>query len=154
MQALISHEEQQSVNSNGPDTQSALKNVNSRSKMTLFVRSKKVAVASKTVTIPVYVNALSGSNKVSKRITIYENVLDEEQKDALENSAALAKSLGIELEVRDVATFRIFTRIISSIFRDKFVTRTPSVSFAGEAITSLVSASHPIAVPRNYKVPI
>jgi len=110
--------------------------------MTLFVRSKKVAVASKSVTIPAYVNAFAGSNKISKRITIYENILDEEQKDAVENSAALAKNLGIELEVKDVARLRIFSRIIGSIFRDKFATRTPSVSFAGEAITSLIGAGY------------
>ena len=117
MQAFISREEQRSIDSDRPDSRTALKSSNSCGKMTLFVRSKKVAVASKSVTIPAYVNAFAGSSKISKRITIYENVLDEEQKDAVENSAALAKSLGIELEVKDVARLRIFIRIISRIFR-------------------------------------
>ena len=64
----------------------------------------------------------------------------------------IAKNLGIELEVRDIARQKILARIISLLFRDKLVVRTPSVSFAGEAISSLVSASYAKRVPGNYRV--
>jgi len=151
MLAFLPRQEQESVKNNSSNTSTALNNFNSSSKMTLFVRSKKVAVMSKTVLTPVYVNGLVGP-KISKRIVIYENVLDQEQKVALENSAALARNLGIELEVRDIARQMIFARIISLLFRDKLVVRTPSVSFAGEAISSLVSASYAKNVPGNYRV--
>jgi hypothetical protein len=152
MQTFIYPEDRRRVNRNQPITQTALKNHASCSKMTLFVRSRKVAVANKTVTFPAYVNALAGFGKVPKRVTIYENVLDEEQTNALENSAALAKSLGIELEVRDVARLSIFTRITRSILRDRISVRIPSVSFAGEVITSLANGSYSNDLMGNYRV--
>ncbi|MDA4111735.1 MAG: hypothetical protein OK439_04300, partial [Thaumarchaeota archaeon] len=139
---FISRDELRSVKSNELDIATALKSFSSGSKMMLFIRSKKVAVASEIVSISVFISARANPTKVSRRITIYENVLDQEQKDAVENSASLAKSLGVELEIRDVAKLRILSRIINSIFRDKLVARTPSVSFTGGAITSLVSASY------------
>lgn len=110
-------------------------------KMTIFVRSKRVCVASKNVYLSTFQGNHIGSNLSTraKRVAIYENVLDDEQKEALENSKALANSLGVKLEVRDLARTSVFRKLFDLIGRSRFAPKTPSLSFYGKTIALLAS---------------
>jgi hypothetical protein len=110
-------------------------------KMTIFIRSKRVCVGSEIVRVPFFVSGVASNvSYSSRRVAVYENVLDGEQKEALQNSKALAQTFGIELEIKDLAISNVFSRLLSSI-RGKVPTKTPSVSVAGEALTLLAKGS-------------
>lgn len=104
-------------------------------KMTIFVHSKRAFVDFRVVSIPLF-SGIPGTHLTyeSRRVAVYENVLDEEQKEALENYEALAKSLGIKLEVKDLARSNVFSRLLNSIMGAKLPSKTPSVSLSGEAL--------------------
>ena len=104
-------------------------------KVTVYVKSKKMVVASRTVTFPAVYSGLGlSSPSGAKQVTFYENVLDEEQETLVRNSIALANSLGVHLELKDVAKFGRFTRFLALVLGERLPSRTPSMSFEGDAI--------------------
>ncbi len=52
----------------------------------------------------------------------------------LENAIALARSLDVELEVKDIATLGRFTRFLAMVLGNQLPSRTPSLSFEGDVI--------------------
>ncbi|MGI0078864.1 MAG: hypothetical protein ACRECH_04510 [Nitrososphaerales archaeon] len=151
MQTFATHEER--VNAKSIDvTPHALNNGRNNGKMTVFVRSKKVLVTTKMVNLsPGFNGLVPPSPSVAKRISIYENVLDQDQKAVLENSVTLARSLGVELEVKDVARIGVFNRFLDLIFRNKLPSKTPSVSFEGSVISLINSKPHLVEPRRDLK---
>jgi hypothetical protein len=115
-----------------------------RGKITIFVHSKRAFVDFRVVRIPLF-SGIPGTHLAyeSKRVAVYENVLDDGQKEALENYEALAKSLGIELEVKDLARSNVFIRLLNSIMGTKFPSKTPSVSLSCEALYRLTKGGMP-----------
>ncbi len=101
----------------------------------IFVRSRRVCVESKIVSFPSFAGGL-GSNLSyqPRRVAVYEDVLDQEQKEALENCLALARSLGVKLEVKDVGRSNIFGRLLNFVLGTKVPSQTPSVSVSGKAV--------------------
>ena len=116
-------------------TVSALKQTLRNGKVTVYVRSKKMVVASRIVTFPAVYSGLGLSSPSGvKHVAFYENVLDDEQETLVRNSIALANSLGVHVEVKDVAKFGRFTRFLAMVLGERLPSRTPSMSFEGDAI--------------------
>jgi hypothetical protein len=106
-------------------------------KVTLFVKSKRVCVDCKNVCIPVFDGGPYGSRLSSRprRVAIYENILDPEQNEALRNTQILARSLGVQLEVKDLGRMNVFEKFVLLISRNSFV-EPPSLSLPGKTISS------------------
>lgn len=109
-------------------------------KMVLYVRTKRVHVASRIVELPAIATLGSNITSRSKRVAIYEYLLNEDERAAVQNYTALARSLGIQLEIKDLAKIGILGRLLGVVFRNKLVSKTPSVSLVGEATRLLPNA--------------
>jgi hypothetical protein len=107
-----------------------------KGRITVFVQSKRVYVDTRVLSLPSFAGSGLGSNLAyqTRRVVVYEDVLDQEQREALEDSEALARSLGVELEVKDIGKSSVFTRILNYILRAKVPSKTPSISVSGEAL--------------------
>src|SRR5579863_8823850 len=110
-----------------------------KGKITLYVRSRTVNACSQVVSLPLFTGGLSGSGIVygTERVVIQENVLGKEDKEALENYKAVARNLGVKLEVKDLGQANVFTRLLNFLGAGKAPRNTPSVSVAGEALQLL-----------------
>lgn len=142
----------------GQSSHNALTQHAKSGKMTVYVRSKRTLISSRIVTPPAVFSGLAPSSpSAAKHVVLYENVIDEEQKTVLENTIALARSLDVELEVKDVATLGRFTRFLGMVLGSKLPSRTPSLSFEGDVI-ALIRKPDLIGEPREnrkeiYEIP-
>lgn len=105
--------------------------------ITLFIRSKKVAKDTKIIRTPVFVAGTTQMSESAKRVVIYENVLDADQKAMLENSKALAQNLRVTLVVKDLAKLNLIERLLGLISRRKI--NSPFLSLDENAISVLIS---------------
>ena len=143
MQILATNEEDMNTGRVRTAPHSALNARGRHGKMTVFIKSKRVLVTTKIVNLPPSFSGLVPTfSSGVKRLSIYENLLDEDQKAVVENSVELAKSLGLELEVKDVAMLSIFARFLGLLRGSRLPARTPSVSFEGSAIALIRGNPH------------
>ena len=89
--------------------------MSSSGKVRVVVRSRQVPVRTVDFTEPVY--SASGVLLWTKKNTrvLYDTVLDEEHKRAIEEGHKLSHKLGLELEVVDASKGGIFRRLLSSL---------------------------------------
>ena len=94
-------------------------------KVKVVVRSRRVPV--RTVEFSSRLNYIQGATSPgngvvpgfqTRRAVIYESVLDDEHRRAIEEGDRLACNLGLELEVIDQSRFGLFRRVLSSLGRD------------------------------------
>jgi hypothetical protein len=151
MQTMIRPEESERVQIN--EGTNALNGFESpgKGKMTIFVRSKRVYVESKIVTFPSFAGGLGFNlSYLAKRVAVYESVLDQDQREAVENSQALARSLGVKLEVKDVGRSNILGRLLGFILGAKIPSKTPSVSVSGDILYLLAKNAPREQVEEGY----
>ncbi len=115
----------------------------SHGKITLYVRTHKRYVRINEIMVPTTEGLAFGARPIfaSKRLFVYEDVIDEEQQEILENYRSLAKGLGIVLEVRHSARYGALRKFLALILRRRLASKAPSVSIDGEAISLLASSA-------------
>jgi hypothetical protein len=107
-----------------------------KGKITIYVRSKRVYVDTKLLSVPSFSGGgiWSALAYQSTRVTVCEDILDEKQREELENYKALARSLGVKLEIKDIGKSNVFTRFLNFIVGSKVPSNIPSVSVSGDAV--------------------
>ena len=107
-----------------------------QSKITLFVRSRKVAIERRIISVPFYTGGVATHTIFQpKPVVVYENVLDQEQEEALESAKSLAHSLGMRLEVKDISKLGLVSRLFDRVFPSK----APFLSFGDKEIGSVMT---------------
>jgi hypothetical protein len=142
MQTLIAHKGERSVEGDEQRSRNALNRNVIHGKMTVYIRSRNTIVATSTMHLPQSSNRLTPiAFSVQKRIAVYERVLDEDQKAIVEMSTELARSMGVELEVKDEGKLG-FSQLLGMIFRNHPRPKAPSVSFTGDMMTLMRGRSY------------
>jgi hypothetical protein len=85
-----------------------------RDSIKLLVKSQKVPVRVENVCMPIP-NAVDPTLRQSKSVVIYDYVLDERQRQVLDETSELAQRYGLSLDVVDVAAETIAKRILRRI---------------------------------------
>jgi len=147
MQNVIPFERKDVVSSEDTTTRNAIA-LNSTNilhgKITLYLKSKEVLSSSRVIEIPVIDRGARGNilTTSTKRIVTKERIFDPEQEEALKNCRELASGLGVGLEVKDLSTQSVLTRLLDLFFKRSISGKIPSVALDGGAITSLVSVNY------------
>jgi len=139
MQTVLEPEEERTQYANSQSPVSTRKDPRASGKVTFVVKSKRVCVANQVLSVPVVDRRFGSITTFTERVVVYEDVLDEEQSEALEKARVLANSLGIKLEVKDISKRGILSRFLGLILRNDLDQGTLVLSFAGKTIESLVS---------------
>jgi len=87
-------------------------------KIRVTVRSRKVPSRTVDFTEPVYSTSGVLMGTRSNRLIIYDDVLDEAQRKAIEEGRKLSCTLGLDLEVIDRSNASLFSRVLSRLSRD------------------------------------
>ena len=109
----------------------------------LLVHTTRKCVGERRISVPVFGGPTLGTlpSFETRRVAIYENVLDEGEHEVVENYQFLASALGIRLEVVDLGTFGILWKILGRLLRTGSTHRTTTVEISGEAIDLLAKIS-------------
>ena len=139
MQSTTSAEEltrEEERKSSAPATNHA--RVRIRGKMTLYVRSKRTWTTTRSIPIVDFANALIHSGSGYSRVLIYNDILDDDQREAIRRCEALTRILGIKLVVKDLSRSSRLARFArAALGHFEGVNETPSVSFDSRAIIAL-----------------
>jgi hypothetical protein len=86
-------------------------------KVQVVVRSRRVPVRTVDSVVPAIIGAgfLIYRNPPSERAVIYESVLDDEHRRAIEEGQRVANNLGLELQVVDLSKLGFLRRVLSSL---------------------------------------
>ncbi len=85
-----------------------------RNSIQLVVRSQKTPLRIENMTVPMP-NAVDASMKGTKRVVIYDYVLDKEQRHVLEETRRIAERHGLQLHVIDLARETLARRILRRV---------------------------------------
>jgi hypothetical protein len=128
MQTVSEREESRRTESDEREYRSALNGKTMTGKITVFIKSRRKVVTTNTIVLPQQANRLSPVEfSVPRQIVVYERVLDDDQKAVLDMSIELAKSMGMELEVKDEGK-RSISRLLGFVGTRSWP-KAPSVSF-------------------------
>jgi hypothetical protein len=116
-------------------------------KVQVVVRSRRVPTGTVDVREPVYSGSASGILVCtrSNRIVLYDYVLDEDHKRAIEEGRRLSRRLGLELVVVDVSKQGVLRRMLTSL--DFGASRGPTLVVAPVCSESETPCSIPWAPP-------
>ncbi len=120
-----------------------------RNSIQLVVRSQKTPLRIENMTVPMP-NAVDPRMKGTKRVVIYDYVLDREQRHVLEETRHIAEMHGLQLHVIDLARETLAGRILRKI--SAFIhSATPAwqLGLSGMAECSLGQHDGPTAAHRN-----
>jgi hypothetical protein len=120
----------------------------SEGKVQVVVRSRRVPTGTVDVRQPVYSGSASGilTCTRSNRIVLYDYVLDEDHKRAIEEGRRISRRLGLELVVVDVSKHGVLRRMLSSLALG--ASRGPTLVVAPVCSESETPLSHTLGVSR------
>jgi len=95
--------------------------MNPEGKVRVVVRSRRVPTGTVDFREPIYSGSTAGllvGARVS-RLVLYNNILDERHRKAIEEGNRISQSLGLQLEVVDASRQGILRRMLSSLGRHR-----------------------------------